>query len=892
MAGRKKKAHKVVSIDKLSKDKAAKGDKTATAKEGPRFVPQLGKLTLSSDPKVVVEQAKFLKLQHPEDIKMLNPTERSVLLDRRLQVAARKAKAAKEEPRGYLRKYMEDFPGLNDELWEQIEERIEYVLGAPIEPLPDPIPHMEKQKAPDGKEINVYHEIGDDGEPEEKNPRFRDGPTVGMIMEKEKPADLVGDQPPKNLADLYARWDIEGNDQFSLRIERTKPKTYQGHQVAGYLGEIRGFRVTEAQLMQWYGGSELKITLYGPDPRAYSDENGNIKIKALTEPFTLSIPVMPPNLSALPGTEVAMNPMQQYPNPMAPFAPVQPQRPSTPADATMHKTDREFQKYQFEKKLEEEKRQAQLNDVMFNGFMKMSSDQMSQMREEARRREEQQQKQLEEEKRARREQEEAIAKAKESSSEAALKMIDKIGPNHEAEIRRLENYYSQQVQSIKDTYENLIKTMRERHEGDLRRADERLRDTESNYRQMLEQERSQHTKSLESERASWTQREQQMRDQTEKQVAAVRESLNQRIEDLKERHAAEVKNLERMQNQMTNTMKESFDVKSTVSEHTHQMSREQLEQRITEQREEMERLRQEVAEAKDIGKQLEQAQATAELLGFEKKDANEPKTPMERFAATAGSGLSQILGSANEWLPRVMEQRQAQQQQQVHLLQQQQAAQQQAQQAAQQRAAARAAQAQAQAQAAQNSPAGAEAAASRGQRWAARWASEGQAPPQRPEPSAPLGFQSAEEKVESAPRKPAERSTENVVNTSGQEVSSKEEMKSESNGSAQEHPEIPEKFLQYFPPEGIRGFLMNIQQFVEDGSPASAFADLFVGSYRDSAVALVQHFKPEEISEAVRKMDPKSPILRRQGERWLQTLWREMAQLTQSGPQAPTPSAN
>src|SRR5690606_23025254 len=114
--------------------------------------------------------------------------------------------------------------------------------------------------------------------------------------------------------------------------------------------------------------------------------------------------------------------------------------------------------------------------------------------------------------------------------------------------------------------------------------------------------------------------------------------------------------------------REAMDVKTTVSETTHKLTLKQLEERLEDAREEAARAREEAEEAKELTTVLEKAERQAPLPGFEQKDADEPKGPWERFAATAGAGLSQALSNANEWLPQMMEANRARAQQQQAMM--------------------------------------------------------------------------------------------------------------------------------------------------------------------------------------------------------------------------------
>lgn len=838
-------------------------------------------LTLSKDPDVFKKQAQFLGVD-TETLHRMNPNERRVALDIHLRKLFRVANKNPETANETVENQMKDFPGLTKTNSAEIKARLALWRDEPLDEKWDPLPSKEVQTAPDGEEVNVYLEHGDD-KIVEKHLRRRDGPTVGAIREIETPpnpvTDLVGDRPPRTLTDLYHRWDVESDSNYMIRIERTKPKKYQGYDVAGLVAEVRNRRITEAEIQQVYGGTEYKITLYGPDPRIIGDENGELKIKALTEPFTLTVPVFPPNINALPGTEQ----QQMYPNqpafPMNPFG----SRPTSPSDAAIHKTDKEHQKFQEQRQEKRELEIARLTQNMMGLFSKQSEKQLEYEREQARRKEEQYEKKMEEERRAKERQEAAIKEAKEQNNSAVMQLFEKFGPDREGEIRRLVENHQVQLQTVRAAFEDQFKAMRDRHESDLRRSDERLKDVESQYRLLLEQERTGNQKTLDTERQSWSQRERDLRDQAEKDKAVLREQYIQRIDDLKEKHRDEVKTLERNQAQMMTVIQESFNTKIAVSEQTHAMMLQQTQERLEDARSDAERARSEAEEAKDLPKVLERAREQAEAMGYTKADANEPKDWKERLVATLGAGASQFFGSANEWLPGVLEKRQQQQAQMAQLMAAQQAQQAQMQQRARQRQRQQPVQ-----QPQTTAPTAVAGETSRG----ARWASEGQPPPKRSVSNDLAGFQpesgapQEKETQQLQPPQPAQsQPIPSEPQTQEQEASAEplqeqpaEQSESEpenSNGASHDVP-IPQKFVDDFTYEGILGFLAQVEQQIAKQVDPGGFADLFVGQYRDYAHKLVTKYSPEEVEEVMKGIEgaEMSPILSREGKKWLQGLWR------------------
>lgn len=741
-------------------------------------------------------------------------------------------------------------------------------------------------------DLRVYHDMGDTGDFQGVDKMQRDGLSVGPILETDKPVDLVGDRPPRTLSDLYARWPLESDPQYFLRIERTKPKTYQGVPVAGFVGEIRGLKITEVDIAHRFGGNEYKIMLYGPDPRGRMDEENRIKIKALTEPITLTVPVYPPIM-----TTISEN--LESTRAMNPFGPVV-AAPTTTGDASIHKANASFfadaLKMQKEDFAKQSAVSSQATSQIISVISESSKSQLELFQQQAKQREEALQQQIQELRdEVRRAQNEKrtvaseVAQAKDEANNQLLKYMEKLTPDKQAEITRLSSYYDSQIESMRRSHEDQMKALRETSQAALdrlvetnkltvERLEARNREVETQYRLLLEQERSQATrlleqersqsaKQLELERGQWVTREQQLRDQLRDLSSTERELSAQRIADLKERHSEEIKNLERSHERELRSLRDSADVKLAVSKDTSALMIKQAEERLKDAQEEAERAREEAEDAKDITKHLERAEKTAELLGYEKRDASEPKGPWERLAATAGAGISQAFGNMESWLPAVMAAR-AQKAAAVQLPQLQ----------GPQRM--RPGQGQ--------PPPPPPPQQQRGVEWARRGAQV--RPRTAPAPVAPVqgpppGFR--EEivapptasppppvAIPSVPPPPAVPVMEEVEVVDPEVAGGEQELLSL---------QFPEKFQQFFPNEAMVGFLMQAEQAVRDHVDPTGFATLMVGMYADGANTMVSNFEPPEILEVVEQQgNTQSPLLRRDGKKWLDKLWKAIRKELQS----------
>lgn len=865
---------------------------------------------------LLTAQAMFLG-KSPEIYLRASDSLRADILEQHLAKLRKNAKQSPYQSEAeYIERNMRDFPRTEADLKLQKTNSAEIKkrrgrspkVRPPVE-IEEPPQEEEKAELEPPYEIQnnvrVYHDMGDVGEFQGVDKMQRDGISVGPILETDKPVDLVGDRPPRTLTDLYSRWPIEADPQYFLRLERTKPKQYQGVNVAGFVGEIRGRKITEVDISHRFGGSEYKITLYGPDPRGRTDEENRIKIKALTEPITLTVPVYPPIM-----TTIADN--LENTRTMNPFGPVV-APPTTAGDASIHKANAGFfseaMKMMKDDFVKQNATSSQATSQIISVISESSKSQLEMLQQQAKQREEALLKQIvelrDDVKRAQLEKGTVateVSRAKDEANTQLLKYMEKLTPDKQAEIARLQSYYDSQIENMRRSHEDQMKALKEANQvaldrlvetnkAHVERLEARNRDVETQYRLLLEQERSQaarlleqertqSSKQLELERGQWVTREAQLRDQLRDQSATERDLSAQRIADLKERHAEEIKNLERSHERELRSLRDSADVKLTVSKDTSALMIKQAEERLKDAQEEAERAREEAEDAKDITKHLERAEKTAELLGYEKKDASEPKGPWERLAATAGAGVSQLFASADQWLPAVMAQRAAAQAA---------AAQQQQQRPPQQL------QGPQRVRPGQQSPMAQQPQQPRqgGVEWARRGAQV--RPRTAPAPVAPVqgpppGFR--EEIV--AP--PMASPPPEVMSTAATPLQQRGDASLsqpppefvQNGGKSEEEEEIPnvqfpEKFQQFFPNEAMIGFLMQAERSVRDQVDPTGFATLMVQMYADGAKTMVDNFEPSELLEVVEQQgNSQSPLLRRDGRKWIDRLWKAIRKELQS----------
>jgi len=188
------------------------------------------------------------------------------------------------------------------------------------------------------RETKLYTVGTDPLPPPEDNPDLNDG----IIASSDAAPDLVGLQPPRNLADLMSMVPTIGDGQYYVEVVRRAPQTYGGSVCKGTQRQIREY-MTETDFVSFYGGGDYTLVLYGPPPRGgvIDPRTGRPRSKALSPPVKLEISttVYPPNVQAALLHDDEMHGMEREETTMRFYQPGYssgvPARPPTSADARM-----------------------------------------------------------------------------------------------------------------------------------------------------------------------------------------------------------------------------------------------------------------------------------------------------------------------------------------------------------------------------------------------------------------------------------------------------------------------------------------------------------------------------------------------------------------------------
>lgn len=697
--------------------------------------------------------------------------------------------------------------------------------------------------------------------PTEFDPAKRDGITVGPIVIREKRPDFVGKAAPRTLRDLYTYFTI-GDGQHVIRVERKEPKVFQGIACAGFLGEIRE-RLSESQFQRYFGGRLYEAQVYGPDPKGAHDElTGLPKIKALTEPITITVPLLPPNLHVLPAAkpesdEGAMQGMQGF-NPFA-------TTPATAADAKMHETNMTFLWKQIES-VSRERDEAMKAVTRANGgaqdkllsiVEKQHEDQVAALKQEQENRNKIYEDRISEEREARKKIESEMKEIKSKLDDRkggtgdAVEMVKALSPQRNAseEVARVSETFTEQIKRMKETHSEQLADLKERQHEELKRLESRHQEELGRERDRSRDLEQHYKKTLDEERTKRTERERDLKDEVDRVRNDERAVADRRVLETEKRYEDRIKDLDRTHDRELKSEAGRWETRLTTTEATLKMELASVRERLAETKEELEAAQEEARKAGDPIEVIEKFKKQAEAAGYEKPE--DKKGAFEVFAAAAGQGVGQMLSTFDKWWPQTMEkwnQRPIVQGQPRQLMQQQ-----------------------------PND----QVSAARQRRVA--WATEGSVPAAQQQPpnvpATPLGFQQ-QQPGQQPPAQPVQAQAEPQAQPA--------------NGAPQAPPPPPQQpapaapgqpqtnpLNQLFSDQAIEGFRQNVEQAINAGVPADMFAQQFAQVYKDPSRRLVQLYEAENFLSYVKGRPDlaTSPILRRDGKTWIEGMWSKLQEI-------------
>lgn len=512
----------------------------------------------------------------------------------------------------------------------------------------------------------------------EEDPERRDGMTIGAILPEDGTEfpDTAGRGPPATLTDACALYPLGQGTHF-IRLERLKPVMHQNIPTAGYLGDIR-HPMSEREFQRRYGGGVYKLIVYGPDPRGREDPvTGAVIIKALTRPFSITVPGYPNPHSLLGGEEERE---RMFGGPSA-----WDRRPGgippTSAEASMHRdalqvTERVATEERREKREAQQKLEAARESgtaAVVSAVRETAKDSQETMREQLR---------LERE-RADRERESREAEIKELRREvlalrdkpsetsgawdAMSKMAGVLAPgsrsteelsriheSHRAEINRLNDTHRVALEELRRTYDDRVKAVGEQLESERRRARDEMKDLTDRFER----------------------RERDQRDLFEQRMKDKEASFDRQLTDLRESHRNEVARVEKENERRVHDAERSHDLVKATEKQALELQIVQLKERIALLKDEVGKARADADKKGNLGEQIAEVTQMAEVLGLKKTEEEGPKD----WKMMVAEGVMKALQNVDKVVDAYARNRQTKLQEtalQVHVQQAQQQAQQQ-----------------------------------------------------------------------------------------------------------------------------------------------------------------------------------------------------------------------
>ncbi len=476
--------------------------------------------------------------------------------------------------------------------------------------------------------------------PLENDPRMRRKPTVLDPIEAADGVDFpdtAGRGPPRNLTDASSLYfSAFPSGQVFIRVERIKPEISKGVRTAGYLGRI-WHPMTEDEFEGRFGGGVYQLQVYGPDPRGKRDTfTGQPIIKALTKPFHQSFwgdPLIAPDLD-----EARSPAMHEFWSPTqgrggGPQRPPRPPPPPTSAEAQMHGqaltfAERALRDERNENREHRNKVTSQQTDPasVLNPVLGVVRDTatatVDAMREQATHTKDHYERELERRDREMAEIRRELSAARDRPSDTtnAFSRMGEIakaiapGKQSDGELQRLHDL----------------------HRDDLRRAEEAHRTSLDAQARSYEQRIGTLNEQLEHERRRARDEQTDLRRQYDERERGLREEIDRRVNDERERHRAEQARLREERQNEIDRQKGQFELIRATDATSHKGELSAMKERIETLRDELARAREEAADKDDFETQITKIERGAKALGFQRQEDSNPKDWKEYLARSIG----------------------------------------------------------------------------------------------------------------------------------------------------------------------------------------------------------------------------------------------------------------
>lgn len=494
-----------------------------------------------------------------------------------------------------------------------------------------------------------FHGADDVLPPPAVRPELRDRPTVAVRDE--------GDDAINYIQDVMREWGgaLDAGTCF-IRVERKKPTRHDGLAIQGTQRPITR-SLSEQEFVDIYGGGTYDLVVYGPSQLGHRlTDDGRTKHKRLSPVITIIIPLSyPPNIDAavLEGEEDDMQQMSSG------YRGVR----RTNADALVHRADREFDeraelrtRADHERRIQDERERAdQIQRESSSALREMRQSHesaMQMLRENHQMQLDMMRQQMESMEKRFQNNQEAITK-KPTEGELAIDFAkaqlnaNAANPEH---IARVEQAAAAQREQLTNHHREEIRHMREEHRQEVERLQRQMEEDRRRGEERVEAAR----KAID-ERINEIQRQADARvadaeKRAEREVKTAKEDAERRIRDTESSYKARLEDLDRSHRRDLDAKNDTFTTRKESLENTHKTEMASKEAEILRLREENERLREE--NKKPLGERMQEFTENAELMGFTKRGEEEKdwkSTLVETGMGVLGQ-LPQIVNSVSATL--------------------------------------------------------------------------------------------------------------------------------------------------------------------------------------------------------------------------------------------------
>lgn len=470
-------------------------------------------------------------------------------------------------------------------------------------------------------------------------PELRDRPTVSVRDE--------GDDAIQYIPDIMREWGgaLDAGTCY-IRVERKRPPSHDGLTIRGPQRPIRQ-SITEKEFIDIYGGGNYDLVVYGPSQRGHQvDSNGRTRHRRLSGTINITIPGIPPNIDAvLEEEDEEMQGMQSQGN----YRGVR----RTNADASAFRTELEFEERRElrgrddqERRVADERNRAdqiQRESASALREMRQSHDSAMQMLRDNHQMQMDMMKQQMESMEKRFQDNQAALAKKPTESElvvdfAKAQLNSRAGdPEH---IARVEQAAASQREQLTNQHREEIRHMRDEHRQEVERLQRQMEDDRRRGEDRVEEARKAIDERIREIQRQADARVADAEKRAEREVKTAKEDAERRIRDTESSYKARLEDLDRSHTRDLEAKNDSFTTRKESLENTHKTELASINAELSRLREENERLREE--NKKPLGERMEEFRENAEMMGFSKSDGNEEKDWKSTLVETGMGVLGQL----------------------------------------------------------------------------------------------------------------------------------------------------------------------------------------------------------------------------------------------------------